>query len=296
MRKSKPERIPQGQGSTKTDRTILTGFLQALAGCVLFVLLTAGAFITGIWSIIADSPGTLSLALFLTGAVGGAFFLWLGIRNFVIASRYNKISLAMGNNSYMKLAELEKKLNRNREQLLRTLRLQIARGLWPDAYLDIEGGALMLGYTPADHFSGSDDPAVNELSVTAEGFIQDMKTISLSVDDPDLRALLEKMTDVTGKIFAFVNDNPNRIRQIRQFSNYYLPATVGLLKNYQELQSLTVKGDNIRDSMEKITTIMADIEAAFEKQFDDLYFDKSLDIHVDVEVMQKMIDSQDSIS
>jgi len=285
---SSKEPYKKPSGTSKTDRTVLAGFFQVLAGCVLFILMGAA----GLWSIFASSPGTLPLVLFLVGAAGCALFISLAVRNFITASRFSKIALAMGDRSYVKLSELESKLNINRKKLKNSLRLQMARGFWQDAYLDSAGGAFMLGYEASALPADSGDNAVEELVKTVNGLIHEMKTIGLSVEDTELKARVERMTEVTGKIYSHISDNPTKIGRIRQYSNYLLPATVGLLKNYQDLQNLAVKGENINESMEKIRGVMETIEDAFEKQFDDLFFDESLGIDVEVEVMQNLLESQ----
>jgi len=257
----------------------------------MFILLGLAALMSRVWSLLMSSPGTLSLALLLIGVAGGAFFLWLGIRNFRVVSYFNKITGIMGESTHIKLSDLEQNLNRDREHITKYLRLQIARGLWKDAYLDTEGGAFILGYSPPNLLDDTGDQTVDELLRTVNVFLHEMKTISASTIDTDMKAQGEHLIDIAEKIYAYVKENPAKIRQVRQFSNYYLPTTAGLLKNYRELEALTVKGDNITESMQKITGIMANIEKTFEKQFDDLYYDKSLDIYVDIEVMQKMIDS-----
>lgn len=277
--------------STKADKAVVVGFLQALAGCIMFVLLGAVALISRVWSLLMSSPGTLSLVLLLIGIAGGIFFLWLGIRNFIIASYFGKISRIMGESTHIRLSELEQKLNRSGEQLTRYLRHQIARGFWADAYLDTEGGMFILGYSPPGLLGDTGDLAVDELLKTANSFLHEMKTICPVIADQDMKAQGERLVEIAEKIYAFVKENPGKVRQVRQFSNYYLPTTAGLLKNYHELEGLPVKGENILESLSKITGIMSNVEKAFEKQFDDLYYDKSLDIYVDIEVMQKMIDS-----
>jgi len=167
----------------------------------------------------------------------------------------------------------------------------MARGFWPDGYLDAEGGAFVLGYTHSEPLADSGDQAVDEILKTANGFLSEMRTVSLSVGNQGLKSQVERMTSIAEQIYALVKDDPTKATRVRQFSNYYLPTTVGLLRNYQELERQTSKGENILGSMQKIEGIMDCIEATFGKQLDDLYYDKSLDIYVDIKVMQNMIDN-----
>ena len=281
--------------NAKATNAIVTGILQALAGCALFILFGIGALISMAWSLFASTTGTLTWALFLAGTVGGFIFLWRGVSNITLASRFRKINGIMGNNTYIQFSVLEEKLNYDRKELIKNLRRQISLGFWPDSYLDVDNGAFMLGYAPPYLATDSSRQDVNELLKTANGFIHDMITINLSITNPALKTQVELLINIAKQIYDFVKNNPEKIRQVRQFSNYYLPTTVNLLKNYQELQRQAIKGDNIQESMQKIAGIMMTIETAFHKQLDDLYRDKSLDISVDIEVLQNMINQQAAI-
>ena len=281
--------------STKTERTVIAGVLQTLAGCILFCLFGVGALVSKIWSVFAGTQGTSSLVLFLIGTAGGLFLIWKGVENFRLASGFRKISRIMGESKSVQLSALEKKLEWNRSKLLKTLRRQMAKGFWQDAHLDAASGVFMLEYIPPCVFTDSGIQAVDELLNTANGFIHEMATASISMEDTALKAQVEHLIGIATQIYAFVKKDPGKTRQVRQFSNYYLPITAGLLKNYQELSAETVKGENIRESMRKIADAMATVETAFENHLNDLYQDKNLDISVDVEVLQNMINEQKPI-
>ena len=280
--------------STKTERTVIVGALQALGGCLLFSLFGVGALLSKVWSVFWGTQGTMSIILFLIGTAGGVFMIWKGVGSFKLASGFRKISRIMGEDTSIQLSELEKKLGWDRNNLIKNLRRQIAGGFWRDAYLDSASGVFILGYAPPCVFTGSGIQAVDELLNAANGFIHEMATVRISIEDPALKAQVGRLIDAATQIYAFVKKDPGKVRQVRQFSNYYLPVTAGLLKNYQELAAENIKGENILESMQKIAGAMAVVETAFENQLNDMYQDKNLDISVDVEVLQNMINEKES--
>lgn len=280
--------------STKTERAVITGVLQALAGCLLFGLFGIGALLSKVWSIFAGSQGALSLILFLIGTAGGVILILKGTESFKLASGFRKISRIMGDDASIQLFVLEKRLGWNRNKLIKSLRRQIAGGFWRGAYLDVSNGVFILGYSPPGVFTNSGIQAVDELLTTANGFIHDMAAIRITIEDQALKTRIGHLIDAATQIYTFVKKEPGKIRQVRQFSNYYLPVTAGLLKNYQELAAEPIKGENILESMQKIAGAMATVETAFRSQLNDLYQDKNLDIAVDVEVLQNMINEQES--
>ncbi|MCL1874596.1 MAG: 5-bromo-4-chloroindolyl phosphate hydrolysis family protein [Clostridiales bacterium] len=279
---------------SKSNQITITGVLQILAGGFLFVFFGTSALISKFWSLFAGSSGRFSLVLLLIAIAGCVFLIWKGTDNIKIAYRFRQVSRSIGNDTNIDFYVLEQKLSWNRDQLQKNLRRQMDRGFWPDAYLDTDKGFLRLGYAPPSPLAASGNQAADELINTANGFIHEMFTISHSIPDPALKAQVEHLTDIAKQIYAYVQKNPGKTRQVRQFSNYYLPITVDLLKNYQELQSQVVKGENILDSIQSITGGMTIVETAFKKQLDDLYKDKTLDISVDIEVLQQMVNDQGS--
>ena len=280
--------------SPKTDGTILAGILQTLGGSFLFTIFGLGALISKILSLFAGSSGFMPLVLFLIGTVGGTYFLWKGIGNFVLAYNYRKISKIMGNSTSMQLSFLQQRLGWDKTKLIRALRKLITRGFWIDAFLDTDNSVLMLGYSQNYLPSNSGNREEDELFKTANGYIHEMTTLNIGISDSALKVKVEQLIDIARQIYAFAKKSPEKIRQIRQFSNYYLPMTVRLLKNYHELQSEIIKGENILESMQKIKDSMTTIEGTFKNQLNDLYQDKALDISVDIEVLKAMTNEKDS--
>ena len=280
--------------SSKAVKFSTVGVLQIVTGVILSALFGIAALVNKVWSVFAQSSGVLALVLFLIGTACGVFFLWKGIRNLKVNGRFRKISGLMGSNTNIKLSYLQQKLGWEPKELVKTLRWQIKNDFWTDAYLDTDNDVFMLGYTPSFIAANSGNSVVDEILAGANGFIHEMTTINLNISDPGLKAAVEKLVDIARQIYTFVKKSPEKARQIRQFSNYYLPLTVNLLKNYLELQSEAIKSESIQESIQKIADSMATIETVFKKQLDDLYKDKAMDITVEIEVLQNMTKEHDS--
>lgn len=283
--------IPPAQNA---DKTHTAGILQIAAGVILAFLLGTGSLISKVWSLIAKSSGNFALVLLLSGAAIGVIFLWRGIANLKMAGRFRKIALIMGSEKNIQLSDLEQKLGWEKKELVRILRRQIARGFWVNPYLDTKNGVFMLEYTPSSFTAGSGSSATAEIFKTANSMLHEMTATVTGISDPVLKEQAQQIIDIATQIYTLVNKSPEKIRQIRQFSNYYLPMTAGLLKNYQELQGEVIKSENIRQAMQKIADTMPTIENVCKKQLNDLYQDRALDISVEIEVLQNMTKEHDS--
>ena len=280
--------------SSKAGKTNTAGILQIVAGSVLFSLFGIVALVSKVWSVIVSTSGNLPTILFRIGVVLGVVFVWMGVVNLKIAGAFRKISRIMGTDTDIKLSVLGQQLGWKPDKLVKTLRKQITKGFWTDAYLDTDNGIFMLGYAPSMLKADSGNTVQEELFKSANGFMHELTTINLGISDPALKTQVAGLVDIAGQIYAFVKKSPDKARQIRQFSNYYLPMTVKLLKSYQELQAESIKSDNIQESVQKIADSMATIENVFKKQLNDLYQDKALDISVEIEVLQNMTKEHDS--
>jgi hypothetical protein len=106
-----------------------------------------------------------------------------------------------------------------------------------------------------------------------------------------IRDPIELILAVLDQITAYVTENPDKAKNLRQFANYYLPTTVDLLKNYEELEAKpdSLKGENICEAMAKIEGHTADMIGVFKREYDGLFVDRVMDISAEVGVMQSII-------
>jgi 5-bromo-4-chloroindolyl phosphate hydrolysis protein len=130
---------------------------------------------------------------------------------------------------------------------------------------------------------------LDEVLTTGTAYISELNSLNMEIANEKINGQINEMMRITKHIFEFVTKNPTKVRQIRQFMNYYLPTTVKLLKNYDEFQKQGAKGENITSAMRKIEGVLDTIVNAFKKVLDDLFMDKALDTSVDIEVLEKMI-------
>lgn len=142
---------------------------------------------------------------------------------------------------------------------------------------------------PAVH---TGNQALDEVLTTAIQYMGQLTELESALANSPVAGSLKLVIRCCTQIFDYIKKAPNKIRQIRQFMNYYLPTTIELLQSYEELYRQPVKGENIASSMKRIEEAMVVIRKAFEKELDDLYSDKAMDISVDIEVLQNMLEQE----
>ena len=119
--------------------------------------------------------------------------------------------------------------------------------------------------------------------------IAEMKRLDDNIADPTISAQIVRLQELSGKIFAQVEQNPEKLPQIRRFMNYYLPTTLKILNAYDRMGAAGVSGENIDGTMHRIETIMDTIVMAFHKQLDALFRDEAMDIASDITVMETLL-------
>ena len=119
--------------------------------------------------------------------------------------------------------------------------------------------------------------------------ITEMKRLDDNIADPTISAQIVRLQQLAGKIFAQVEQNPEKLPQIRKFMNYYLPTTLKILNAYDRMGEQGVSGENITSTMQKVEGMMSTIITAFEKQLDSLFGSEAMDISTDMVVLENMM-------
>ena len=119
--------------------------------------------------------------------------------------------------------------------------------------------------------------------------ISEMKRLDDAIEDEKISQDIRRLEAVCRKIFDQVRADPDKLPQIRQFMDYYLPTTLKLLNAYDRMDSTGVSGDNITGTKEKVENIMGTIVTAFEKQLDALFGADALDISTDISVLETIL-------
>ena len=153
--------------------------------------------------------------------------------------------------------------------------------------------------TPEEAPAAAPEPQADKLppelqSVIYQGKTSIAKIRQLNDEIPDERmsAQIDLIERLTTQIFDCVKEHPEKLKQIRQFLNYYLPTTIKLMEQYVKLQNQSVKTENITEGMQKIEDLLDKVIVAFQRQLDALFESDVVDITADIRVMEQMMASE----
>ena len=133
------------------------------------------------------------------------------------------------------------------------------------------------------------NPELDKMIEDGKKAIAEMKRLDDNIADPTISAQIVRLQQLAGKIFAQVEQNPEKLPQIRKFMNYYLPTTLKILNAYDRMGEQGVAGEKISSTMHKVECMMDTIIRAFEKQLDNLFGAEAMDISTDMVVLENMM-------
>ena len=119
--------------------------------------------------------------------------------------------------------------------------------------------------------------------------IQKIHDANERIEEEGVSRKMDRLEEIAEKIFAQVQDHPEKLPDIRKLMNYYLPTTLKLLDAYEEFDAQPVQGENIQSAKQQIENTLDTINHAFENLLDRLFTDEMLDVSSDISVLETML-------
>ena len=250
----------------------------------------------------ADLWSFISELFFPTGLAAGGIALMLGGGAMKRrARRFAKYRTVVGERRSVSIAELASAANVRPGKAERDLEIMVEKGLWgAQAYVDNGQDMLFLTAEAAREYhemrnvrakpvSEAKAAPVTEKADDHAFRISAIRRANDRIDDADLSAKIDRLEQVTGRIFRFIEANPASADKANTFLNYYLPTTQKLLDSYADFEEAGISGENLDKAKERIEQTMDSIIAGFEHQLDELYRETAMDIDSDIRVMETML-------
>ena len=227
-------------------------------------------------------------------AVGGGAMFFSGVSMDRQLKRYAKYLAVMGDREAMPVDELARTLGYPERRVEKDLQKMIDKGYFGGkAYLNMELGYLFRSGQADAAFQKKQREAAAQAPKEAEegysGILRNIRRANDRIADPVLSAKIDRLEDITAKIFRAVEEDPKKRSRIDTFLNYYLPTTQKLLDSYAEFEAAGVEGENLRQAKSRIESTMDAIVKGFEHQLDELYKADAMDVDSDIRVMETML-------
>lgn len=284
---------------TPTDQTARTLTIIGAVATVIFgagLLSTIGegiayGFLGYMWEDILSTGGFLA---------AGLVTLFSGRRMKKRARRFARYLAILGERDSVSIDELCTAAGKRRSTVERDLDVMLDKGFLGElAYYD-EGRGMLYRSSAArsaevlrEQEKAAQEKAAQEESRPAEGdynaYLAAIRRANDRIPDEALSEKMDRMEDITRRIFREIEQHPEKKPQASRFLDYYLPTTLKLLETYADFDEAGVEGENLRQAKNRIETIMDSLVAGFEHQLDELYRNEAMDVDSDIRVMESML-------
>ena len=285
-----PDMPTQEQKSAKQWHKNIATLCTILGAVFLFAGVMDVVDLIGAWPLMPD-PGELFSDIVM--AIGGGGALLTGLRMNSTRKLERLLDKVVGERDNIPLPELFAAAGVDAARGRAAVKSAIEHGYFgADAYIDnrtdtlVVRGAAPQPKKPAPAPAPKPQPAAED---EYAALLRQLREVNDAIPDPVMSQKISRLEEVSGRIFALAQKDPDKKAQLQKFMNYYLPTTLKLLNSYDKLSRQRVKGENIQKTMFEIEGMMETIAGAFEKQLDSLFDDDALDIAADISVMESIL-------
>lgn len=281
------------QGKNRQERG--NGRLFTIAGVAIaavFGMGALGAFLDALsWGGLLYSLEEIFFPLAFCG--GGLCMAWYGIRKSRRLKRYRQYLSLIGRRESISVATLSEATGFAPRKVREDLQDMLDDGIFPMGYLDLGSDRLFLtdsGIQDRPEEEPEKAPEPPKDVERAEAVLSEIRALNDAIEDPEMSRKIDRIGEITGNIFAYLREKPDKEGKLRSFLSYYLPTTLKILGSYAQLEAQGVEGQNISAAKERIEGMMDKVVEGFEQQLDRLFQDDAMDITSDVAVLERMLE------
>ena len=285
-RQGKPVNLNWGRGLT-----VGGGVLAVLGALILAWALPA---------LLGEAPEIIPLLCRLSPGIGllaaGCAMALAGIGRTRRARRWCRYLALVGHKERVSLAALAQAMGVSAGRARRDLQEMLERGIFAAGYLDMARGQLVLGgewtEEPAqpEEADRPDDGGESVDVTDPQAVLAEIARINRAVTNPQVSRKIDRIGEITGRIFAYQRQNPEEKGRLRSFLGYYLPTTLKILDVYAQMESQGADGENIRAAKARVEGMLDKVAQGFEMQLELLYQSDAMDVAADVEVLEQMLE------
>ena len=271
------------------------GRLLTVAGAIIAAVFGLGAMTSFLdalsWGGLLYSLEDIFIPLAFCG--GGLCMAWYGLRKGRRLKRYRQYLSLIGKRKSISVTTLAEATGFAPRKIREDLQDMLDDGIFPLGYLDLGSDRLFLtddGIQDRPREEPEKAPEPPREVERAEAVLTEIRSLNDAIADPEMSRKIDRIGEITGNIFAYLREKPDKEGKLRSFLSYYLPTTLKILGSYAQLEAQGVEGENISAAKERIEGMMDKVVEGFEQQLDRLFQDDAMDITSDVAVLERMLE------
>ena len=292
--------------------TFILGILGAGFNAIISAMMVA-ATVADIFAGGGDiTGGVVASVFFLSMTAVFAMVANYGKKGKEVAEHYKQYRKILSVNGYANIADIAKMTDIPEDKVRKELKSMTRAGMFKQGHFDdketcfIASDEMYQLYRQAEDNSkrlreeaekerreqGYVSVELKEVLDKGSEYVKLIREVNDDIPGREVSDKLEKMEKIVSKIFETVRENPEQADKLSMFMDYYLPTTAKLIMAYRDMDRKEVQGENIMSAKQEIENTLDMINEAFEKLFDSMFKEQSLDVQTDIDVMRTMMKQQ----
>ena len=145
---------------------------------------------------------------------------WYGLRKSRRAKRYQQYLSLIGRRDSISVSILAEATGLPPRKIREDLQDMLDDGVFPMGYLDLGSDRLFLSGDgiqdrPAEEPAAPPEPP-GEVE-RAERVLTEIRTLNDAIDDPEMSRKIDRIGEITGKIFSYLREKPEKEDKLRSF-------------------------------------------------------------------------------
>ena len=109
------------------------------------------------------------------------------------------------------------------------------------------------------------------------------------IEDATMRENIKGISDTVTKIINTIEKKPKKYDKMTTFFDYYLPKTIRILKQYDEIENQSLSAEETKKFMKQTQKMIDKINKAFNSQLANLYQADIVDTGAEMKVFDSML-------
>ena len=120
----------------------------------------------------------------------------------------------------------------------------------------------------------------------------EIRALQRKIRKPAVLSKLKEIDDVVERILVGIKKDPSKLRNARQFLDYYLDATIKILTKYVDISSQNVRDPGIQASLARVEGMLGTLKDAFEAQLAKLLSNDVMDLDSALQTLKQAIEME----
>ena len=300
------------QSTIGSQALFLIGLIGAGLNGIISVVAVAGTIADAVSGAGALTGGVIVSALFLSLTAAFAMMANYGKKGKEVVEHYKLYRKILSVNGYANIADIAKMTDIPEAKVRKELKSMTRAGMFKQGHFDdketcfIASDEMYQLYRQAEDNSkrlreeaererreqGYVSSELREVLDKGKGYVQLIREVNDDIPGREVSDKLDKMETLVSKIFETVRENPEQADKLSMFMDYYLPTTAKLIMAYRDMDKKEIQSESIVTAKREIEDTLDMINGAFEKLFDSMFKEQSLDVQTDIDVMRTMMRQQ----